>query len=169
MNNVEFVERAKQGDKHAFARLYEMIYKDMYRYAICILNDKYEAEDVVSETVVDAYKSIKLLKNNNLFKNWIFKILSNKCKRRLVANCDKDISLNEEIQVQDCNTGNLDEIMDLRHAFNELNFEEKSIVTYKAVYGYNSREIARLMSLNENTVRSKLSRAIGKLKCRMEA
>lgn len=83
MNNVKLVREAKMGNKQAFAELYATIYKKMYRYAYCVLADKYDAEDVVSETVMDAYKSIRLLKEDKLFENWIFKILSNKCKRKL--------------------------------------------------------------------------------------
>ncbi len=169
MKDVEYVRKAKAGDKQAFSYLYEMIYADMYKYAVCVLNDKYEAEDVVSETVIDAYKSIRLLKDEKLFKNWIFKILSNKCKRKLVSGYMDKTALCEESEMADNSTADMDEIMDLKMALGELSFEEKSIVTYKAVYGYSSKDIAKLLSLNENTVRSKLSRAISKMKCRMEA
>ncbi len=169
MNNVKLVRKAKEGDKEAFSQLYQMIYEEMFKYAYCILQDKYDAEDVVSETVVDAYRSIRLLKDEKLFKNWIFKILSNKCKRKIATYYEKNVSLNEEIQLEDNRTKDSDSIIDLKNAFNELSYEEKSIVTYKAVQGYSSIEIGKMLGLNENTVRSKLSRAIGKMKCRMEA
>ena len=169
MSNVKLVKKAKEGDKQAFSELYQMIYEEMFRYAYCVLQNKYDAEDVVSETVVDAYRSMRLLKDNKLFKNWIFKILSNKCKRKIATYYEKDMSLNEDIQVEDNHLKDSDSILDLKNAFNELSYEEKSIVTYKAVHGYCSIEIGKMLGINENTVRSKLSRAIGKLKCRMEA
>ncbi len=169
MNNVKLVKKAKEGDKQAFSELYSGIYEEMYRYAYCVLQDKYDAEDIVSETVLDAYKSIRLLKDEKLFKNWIFRILSNKCKRKIATYYERNISLNEEIEVLDEKSKDTEGIMDLKNAFKELSFEEKTIVAYKAIQGYSSKEIGMMLNLNENTVRSKLSRAVSKMKCRMEA
>ena len=169
MNNEKLVQKAKNGDKQAFSELYAGIYEEMYRYAFCILQERYDAEDVVSETVLDAYKSLRLLKENKLFKNWIFKILSNKCKRKMATYYEKNVSLNEEIEVETKISSETEEIIDLKSAFKELTFEEKFIVTYKAIQGYSSKEIGEMLNLKENTVRSKLKRAIDKMKCRMEA
>lgn len=169
MNNVRLVKKAKEGDKQAFSELYSAIYEEMYRYAYCVLQDTYDAEDVVSETVLDAYKSIRLLKDEKLFKNWIFKILSNKCKRKIATYYEKQLPLDEGIEVSNEESKDTEGIMDLKNAFKELSFEEKCIVTYKAIQGYSSKEIGEMLNLNENTVRSKLSRAVSKLKCRMEA
>ena len=169
MNNENLVQKAKNGDKQAFAELYSTIYEEMYRYAFCVLQDKYDAEDVVSETVLDAYRSLRLLKENKLFKNWIFKILSNKCKRKMATYYEKTVSMNEEIEVETKISSEAEEILDLKNAFKELTFEEKFIITYKAIQGYSSKEIGKMLNLKENTVRSKLKRAMDKMKCRMEA
>ncbi len=169
MSNVKLVKKAKEGDKQAFSELYAAIYEEMFRYAYCILQDQYDAEDVVSDTVLDAYRSIKLLRDDKLFKNWIFKILSNKCKRKIATYYEKNVPLDEDIKISDETNHDTEGIMDLKNAFNELSFEEKCIITYKAIQGYSSKEIGKMLNLNEGTVRSKLSRAVSKLKCRMEA
>lgn len=169
MDNEILVQKAKNGDKKAFAELYSVIYEEMYRYAFCVLQDSFDAEDVVSDTVLDAYRSLRLLKENKLFKNWIFKILSNKCKRKMATYYEKNVSLNEEIEVETKLSSDTEDIIDLKNAFKELSFEEKFIVTYKAIQGYSSKEIGKILNLKENTVRSKLKRAIDKMKCRMEA
>ncbi len=169
MDNEILVQKAKNGDKQAFSQLYSGIYEEMYRYAFCVLQDRFDAEDVVSDTVLDAYRSLRLLKENKLFKNWIFKILSNKCKRKMATYYEKKVSLNEEIDVETKLSSETEEIIDLKNAFKELSFEEKFIVTYKAIQGYSSKEIGKMLNLKENTVRSKLKRAIDKMKCRMEA
>lgn len=168
MKDVELVRKAKSGDKEAFSNLYASYYKEMYRYAYCILQNRQDAEDVVSDTVLDAYKSIKLLRDEKLFKNWIFKILSNKCNRKIASYYEKNSYYNENINETYENV-NTEKLLDLKEAFKTLNFEEKCIVTYKSILGYSSKEIGEMLDLKEVTVRSKLSRAIGKLKCRMEA
>lgn len=45
-------------DAAAFAGMYETIYKDLYRYALCMMRNPHDAEDVVSETVIKGYERI---------------------------------------------------------------------------------------------------------------
>ena len=54
--NPEIVKQAKASDAAAFAELYESVYKDLYRFAYYTLKHPQDAEDVVSETVIDAYR-----------------------------------------------------------------------------------------------------------------
>ena len=78
-------------DAKAFSKLYEQVYQDLYRYALCLMRDPHEAEDAVSTAVLSAYEHIHKLRKEEAFKNWIFTILSNICKKRLkqVAKTDK--------------------------------------------------------------------------------
>lgn len=55
-----------------FAAKYEKVYQDMFRFALYTLKNRHEAEDVVSETVLDAWKGIEGLKDENAFRAWIF-------------------------------------------------------------------------------------------------
>ena len=63
--------------------MYETVYRDLYRYALCLMKNPQEAEDAVSEAVVAAYENIHKLKKEEAFRSWIFTILTNKCKKRL--------------------------------------------------------------------------------------
>ena len=45
-------------DAATFAGMYETIYKDLYRYALCMMRNPHDAEDVVSETVIKGYERI---------------------------------------------------------------------------------------------------------------
>ena len=74
---------ARQGSKEAFAQLYQAVYQDLYRFALYVLKNPEDAQDAVAEPVADAYAEITKLRDSEAFKGWIFKILSNKCKRKL--------------------------------------------------------------------------------------
>ena len=74
---------AKQGNKEAFGELYQEVYQDLYHFALYVLKNPEDAQDAVAETVADAYAAIGKLRDCEAFKGWIFKILSNKCKRKL--------------------------------------------------------------------------------------
>ena len=52
--NLEYVSRAKQGDAQSFAMLYDQVAKDLYRVALYTLGNPQDAEDVVSETFLEA-------------------------------------------------------------------------------------------------------------------
>lgn len=80
-HDKELVRRAKQGETDAFACLYQEIYEDLYRFACYTLKNSADAQDAVSETVMDAFASIRTLRAEDAFKSWMFRILSNKCKK----------------------------------------------------------------------------------------
>ena len=74
--NLQQIKKAKSGDAEAFADLYRSIYADLYRFALYTLKNPTDAEDAVSETVMDAFTSIHKLRSVASFKTWIFQILS---------------------------------------------------------------------------------------------
>ena len=78
---LELVRAAKHGDADAFASLYQEIYEDLYRFAVFILQNPADAQDAVSEAVVDAFASVRRLRREEAFRSWMFRILSAKCKR----------------------------------------------------------------------------------------
>lgn len=165
--NVTEVKKAKHGDAAAFAGLYQQVYADMYRFALYTLKNKSDAEDVVSETVADAFASIGRLRRAEAFKGWIFRILYYKCKDKLREYMRKDAELPEDYREVPAEE-KIEENAVARAMFYELTEEERLIISMHLFAGYTSKEIARLLGLNENTVRSKESRALKRLARQME-
>lgn len=161
----EIASRAVNGDREAFGRLYELVYKDLYRFALYMLKNCQDAQDVVSEAVTDAYAGIQALRNPEVFRAWIFKILTNKCRRKLKEYAGRTEELPEELPVFPRDTS---EDMDVRDAFLRLTEEERLILSLSLFGGYSSREIAETLNLNDNTVRSKQSRALKKMQNELE-
>lgn len=166
-NYLEVVKRAKQGDTEAFASLYAEIYENMYRFALYTLKNTSDAEDVVSEAVMDAFASIKKLRSEEAFKSWIFQILSNKCKDKLQEYSKKTYELDESITENRGITDTEDGVI-VRRSFFDLEDEERIIIGMHLFCGYKSREIAEILHMNENTVRSKESRGLKKLAVKLE-
>ena len=162
------VRRAQAGDAGAFAELYSLVYKDLYRIALLNLNNQHDASDVVSDTVLEAYTSISKLRDEKAFKAWIIKILTVKIKnkQREYIQRDKnrqdleDLDSVEQERSEEINYNGL-EIMD---EFAKLNEEERLVLSLSVVSGYKSEEIARMTGSSANTVRSKVARAKIKLK-----
>lgn len=165
--NVTEVKKAKHGDVVAFAGLYQQVYADMYRFALYTLKNKSDAEDAVSETVADAFASIGRLQRAEAFKGWIFRILYHKCKDKLREYTKKDMELPEDYREVPAEE-KIEENAVVRAMFYELTEEERLIISMHLFAGYTSKEIARLLGINENTVRSKESRALKRLARQME-
>lgn len=176
------VKRAKHGDVDAFAELYERVYEKLYRFALYTLKNTQDAEDVVGDTVTDAFAQIRKLKKEEAFSGWIFRILTNKCNRKLREYYVRRRELREGEAKRDDDPGGYpaaesaqaewsssrEEHMDVRRTFFELSDEERLIVGMHLFFGYTTKEISVYMQMNENTVRSKESRAIRKMGGRLK-
>lgn len=166
-NYLELVRRAKRGDADAFASLYQEIYEDLYRFAVYILKNTVDAQDMVSETVMDAFASIRTLRAEEAFKGWMFRILSNKCKKKLKEYADRNAVWSEELSGQLASPetpADAAEMLQIRMLFWELPAQDRMIIAMHLFAGYTGREIAQQLHMNENTVRSRESRALKSLR-----
>ena len=136
-----------------FEENYRQVYRDLYRFALYTLGNPQDAEDVVSDAVVDAYQSYGKLRNQEAFRAWIFKILTAKCKRKL----------KEYVNKTEDREWTVEESQDVRDAFFTLSEEERLIISMSVFGGYNSKEIGKSLLIRDTTVRSKLSRAFDKM------
>ena len=153
-------------DAHTFAQMYETVYIDLYRFALCLMKNKQDAEDAVSEAVLKAYENIRKLKDENAFKSWIFTITANTCKKRLQeAAKRKSESIEETLVNIPSEEIDYGMAVDVRKAFTVLDEEEQTIIGLSVFGGYNSKEIGQLLGLKDNTVRSKKLRALEKMEC----
>ena len=157
------IQRAKAGDKQAFAHLYLSNRDSLFRYAYFKLGNVQDAQDAVSDCIAEAYAGVTLLKSEKAFTSWLFKILYRECCRilrmRSVKSAEESLDLSAEIPVYDSHLA-----PELEEALKTLQPDERDIVLLSAVAGYKTREIAEMLSLNHATVRSKLSRSLAKMK-----
>lgn len=167
MEIIEYVVSAQKGDKQAFSQLY-LAYKDsLYRYAWFRLGNDDDAMDAVADTMLCAFEQIGKLKNPKAFSTYLFAIHRASCvkyQKQIIKeknNCDL---LDLENQI----SSNTDfKSIELREALNKLDDSEKEIVLL-SVSGFNSKEIAKITDYTSGAVRSKLSRALAKMRKYLE-
>lgn len=161
------IAKAKQGDTHAFAMLYEAIYEDLYRYAFYMLQSRQDAEDAVSEAVLAAFSGIRNLREEGAFRGWMFQIVTNICKRKRKQYLKKEAELSDAAGAH--NHSGEDWVdaavlgIDIRKALLVLKEEERQIIGMSVLAGYTSREIGEHMGMRPGTVRSKLKRSLEKV------
>jgi len=158
------IKKAKKGDTESFSKLYEKIYKKMYQYALYTLRSEQDAEDVVSDTVVEAFEKISALKKDEAFNAWIFRILSSKCKQKMRDYYAPEEAIEEGVELPTRDLSRTVEMsIDIQAGMELLDRDERQIICMHVISGYKTREIADILEMNENTVRSKESRGLHKL------
>ena len=163
------MQLARAGDADAFAQLYSLVYKDLYRIALINLNNnQHDASDVVSDTVLEAYSSIKKLRDEKAFKSWMIKILAAKIKRRQkeyikINNFSEELDILDSVEQERSEEINYNGL-EVMEEFAKLDEEDRLVLSLGVVSGYKSEEIAKMLGMSANTVRSKAARAKIRLK-----
>lgn len=148
------ISLARKGDTQAFARLYTIVYKQMYHTALYNLRNEHDACDVVSEAVIDAFTGMKNLKNEDAFKSWIMKILFTKIKRKQKEYINAGFELDETSKTENFDFQNAE----LSEALNKLDSQSRAILSLSVLGGYSSEEISKIYGIKASTVRSRLVR-----------
>ena len=157
-----------------FAQVYDAIAPDLYKVALYTLGNPHDAEDVVSETFLDAYKGIAQLRDSAKFKFWIMKILSAKCKRKIADYIRRKTHIDIESfaagfgELPDL-TSDLTERTEVIQALGHLSEQERMLISLAIVQGYTIRETASIIGVPQGTVSSKLHRSLGKLRKMLSA
>ncbi len=97
----ELIKKARDGDEEAFTKLIYNLRLDLYKIARTRLSRIEDIEDAVQETMIEAFHSIKKLKEPKYFKNWIIKILINKCNKIYSKRKKYNVSF-ENLELENC-------------------------------------------------------------------
>ena len=161
MECIELVEKSKQGDGSSFSKLIRLHEKDLYRVAIAMLKNDDDALDCIQDTILTAFKNLKNLMQDEYFRTWLLKILMNKCNDSL--NRKKKVVPYAEVQ-SDVEYHDNTEKLEIRTAVDSLENELKILVVLYYYEDMSVKDIGESLRIPEGTVKSRLSRARGKLK-----
>lgn len=159
LNKIDLVYKAKRGNGKAFTKLIDENLKSMYRVGKGILTREDDVEDAIQNTILKAYSNIESLKNNELFKTWLIKILINECNKIYNFN-KKCISLDKVAEEE---YKDKYEDFDLKLAVSSLPEELKLVITLFYFEDLKISEISEIIGIPEGTVKSRLSRAKSKI------
>ncbi|TEW52532.1 sigma-70 family RNA polymerase sigma factor [Psychromonas algicola] len=140
---------------------------DLYRYAYWVCRDSEVAQDLVQETCLRAWKSIDSLLDDKSAKGWLFTILRRENARRferkqlsLVDIDDYEIAAEEDTNHYD------KELINQKIAALPTDYKEPLLL--QLIAGFTADEIAEQLSLNKNTVLTRLFRAKNLLKTNLK-
>jgi RNA polymerase sigma-70 factor (ECF subfamily) len=165
----ELVERCKNGDPQSYEALYRQYSKAMYNTSLRIVNNTADAEDVLQEAFLDAFRSLHDFHYRSTFGAWLKKIVINKSinvlrtrKVNLVdmettdlhAMAEEETINEEEIQFR---------VEEVKKMIRKLPDGYRTVLSLYLLEGYDHEEISQILNISHNTVRTQYVRAKQKL------
>lgn len=166
----ELIEKAKDGDIYAFTELVKEFQSDLYHIARTRLSNDDDINDAIQDTMINVFKHLKKLKNTEYFKTWMIKILINECNKIYKRNSkpfgffnkvelDSAVAYTSSDYIQ-----NVDDSIQFEEMIDKLSYEEKIVLTLYYKDNYSCNEIANILNISVNTVKSRITRSKDKIK-----
>ncbi len=159
----KLVKKAMRGNADAYGELIEVYKTYLYKLAFAYMKNQEDALDVVGTTILKGFQSIRSLKNPELFKTWITKILINTANdelRKVIYYSDID-----DLQVPDRHKGvSPEEKCDLNEALERLPEKYRKVIILKYFSQMTIEEIAFAADIPAGSVKAYLSRGRQELK-----
>ncbi|SEK45702.1 RNA polymerase sigma-70 factor, ECF subfamily [Colwellia chukchiensis] len=149
-----------------YEALVKALHADLYRYSYWLCHDKHIAEDLVQETFLRAWRALDSLKDEKAAKSWLITILRRENARRFERK-RFEMSEYEEANITDVKAASNEQHIEnhwLREKIAQLPAEYREPLVLQVIGGFSGEEIADMLSLNKNTVMTRLFRARNQLK-----
>lgn len=176
---VALVRRAQNGEEEAFRQIVERYQAKVFSIIHGIVRNRNDSEDIAQQVFTKIYFSLRKFDFRSALVTWIYKITVNECydylRKQKVRKLTYESDLNEDdlrrVDNMEDPRRNPAEAVDRRAELREyvvmlldkLSEQERHLLIMKEVEGYPVEELARMVSMNENTVKVKLFRARQKL------
>jgi len=165
--HLAIVDQCRKGERQAQYKLYQLYSKAMLNVAYRIVNDVEDAEDVLQEAFLRAFRNLKNFKGESTFGAWLKRIVINTSINHLKRRRAEWVPLDaERLEVPDeqptpAPSVNVKRIQD---AISQLPEGYKTVFKLYHFEGYDHQEIGSILNISEATSKSQFSRAKKKLR-----
>jgi RNA polymerase sigma-70 factor (ECF subfamily) len=175
----ELVHRAQQDDERAFGELVTRYESKVYSLAMKMLRNPEDAEDVLQDTFLRAYRGIKSFKGNSTFSTWIYRITANSALMRLRKKQLPQVSIEDAderdapISIADWAPGPVEQLLNqemqkvMDEAIDALPAEFRQVFILRDVEEMSNADVAEILDLSVAAVKSRLHRARLKVRNRL--
>ena len=175
--DAELVVRARHGDVHAYGELVER-YRDVaFRTAYLVTRSSADAEDAAQEAFVKAYYAIGRFREDAPFRPWLLRIVTNEAlNRRRSARRREGLAVRlaeghpgdaapspEAVALED------ETRAELLSAVERLPERDRLVISYRYFLDLSEAETAHALGVRPGTVKSRLSRALARLRAQLPA
>ncbi len=162
----DLLDRCQEGDQQAQFEIYRLYYKSMYNSSLRIVGVAEEAEDIMQESFLTAFRKLKGYSGEVSFGSWLKKIVINRSldilrKRKVLFE-----ELHAELPVVDDPEPEADSVTveEVKTAINQLSDGYRTILSLILLEGYDHEEVSEILGIKNVTSRTQFSRARQKLR-----
>lgn len=169
------LEALKAGDRAEFARLVEIYSPHIYRLALTMLVNPQDAEDILQETFIKAFRYLKGFDGRSSISTWLYRVATNEALMFLRRKHPELVSIDEPVETEEGEREPL-EIVDwcclpeeelmsaegrahLDKAMISLPYNLRIVFLLREIEGLSTHEVAEVLNLSESAVKTRLSRA----------
>ncbi|MFA5298959.1 MAG: sigma-70 family RNA polymerase sigma factor [Lutibacter sp.] len=164
----QLIELCKNGDNKAQFTIYKNYYKAMYNTAFRIVNDSFEAEDVMQESFLSAFTKLNSFSGQVTFGAWLKKIVINNSITTIRKNNKFETIPIEKVVIKEALEDFSDDckpnVTEILEKLSQLKNNYKVALTLNLIEGYDCEEIAQIMDISYENTRTTISRAKNKLR-----
>jgi RNA polymerase sigma-70 factor (ECF subfamily) len=169
------LEALRAGDRAEFARLVEAYSDVIFRLAIKMLNNPQDAEDVLQETFIKAYRHLPKFDGRSSISTWLYRIATNESlmvlrkRKQVFISIEEPVEMSAEeqtpLQITDWCCLPEEELMStealayLDKAVEALPPSLRVVFLLRDIEGLSTRETGEVLDLSETAVKTRLSRA----------
>lgn len=164
-NDVNADNKDSKDKRLSFIELFKTVENELYNIAKNKVYNKCDVDDILQETIIKIYKNFDSLNDLSCFKAWAIKILLNECnkmyrlRRRDKLLFDKIVNKNVSQQGVDYSITSFENDLCFKEMLNNVSAIEQNIFILHYQCNYSTKEIAKILNINENTIKSKLKRS----------
>jgi RNA polymerase sigma-70 factor (ECF subfamily) len=179
LEDAELIERARRGDTGSYGELVRRYQQVAVRTAYVVAGNAADAEEAAQEAFVKAYRALDRFRGDALFRPWLLAIVANEARNRRRA-AGRQAALAMRAAERDRPSGDAapspeeavlgtEERERLLAAVNSMGESDRMVIAYRFFLELSERETAEALGVPAGTVKSRLSRALERLRARLES
>jgi RNA polymerase sigma factor (sigma-70 family) len=162
--------QAQRATERSFEKLYQRHVHAVYRYALAVLHNEADAEDVTQTTFLSAYRAFQRGERPYRPHNWLIKIAHNVCRQRFrdSSRRPQEVEFDETLAPAASHDEDVPTAGEIRHALGFLAFNQRAALVMRELEGRSYAEIAEVLDLSVGAVETLLFRARRALREQLE-
>jgi RNA polymerase sigma-70 factor (ECF subfamily) len=171
------IARAVRGDSAAYEEIVQRYQQVAFRTAYVVTGSAPDAEDAAQEAFIKAYRALDRFRPDALFRPWLLRIVANEARNRVRSSGRRqhlELRLAEGFRPGDAAPSPeavalaADERRRLLGMVNTLSDEDRRVIACRYFLDLSSEETAAALAVPEGTVKSRLSRALARLRTQVQ-
>jgi RNA polymerase sigma-70 factor (ECF subfamily) len=174
LTEKELIEKAKTGDKHAFAGLVSAYSDRIYNLGLRILRNKEDAEDILQESFLTVLEKLHTFDGRSSFFTWIYRIATNaslmklRKKKPVYTDLSEDPANGQRFEEKILIDWSQNPLLDLQNkeikktlndAIKELPEIYRTVFVLRDIEHLSIRETGQILDISEENVKIRLRRA----------